>query len=157
MIPYNDSLKRSCWDIDVVNACSCATDNFEVFSSLDHFCSHLCSWSNNQTIIVLKGKKKLAQWKPKKYRLTTQILSMHVDLLSLTGISARSSSLVSFVFKSTAMPFASRIVLQQLSTLSLINTRLRSNENAIFFLCLSLFRLFDRSPNEISTCAHFAN
>lgn len=58
--------------------------------------------------------------------------------LPLTAISARSSSLVSFVFKSTAMPFASRIVLQQLSTLSLINTRLRSNENAILFLSLLL-------------------
>ena len=61
---------------------------------------------------------------------------IHVAQLSLTGISERSSSFVSFVFKSTAIPFASRIVLQQLSTLSLIKTRLRSKENAIFYLSL---------------------
>ena len=40
--------------------------------------------------------------------------------------------MVSFVFKSTTIPFVSKIVLQQLSTLSLIKTRLRSRLNAIF-------------------------
>ena len=141
LLHNNDSLTWSCWNIDVVNACSCATDDFKIFSSLDHFCIHLCSWSNNQTIIVLRQKRSV-QWKPKikLNRLTT----VHVDLPSLTAISARSSSLVSFVFKSTAMPFASRIVLQQLSTLSLINTRLRSNENAILFLSLSIAGSIDR-------------
>ena len=136
LLHNNDSLNWGCWNIDVVNACSCATDNFKIFSSLDHFSSHLCSWSNNQTIIVLR-KKRSVQWKPKVKlnRLTT--VHVHVALPSLTAISARSSSLVSFVFKSTAMPFASRIVLQQLSTLSLINTRLRSNENAILSRSLS--------------------
>lgn len=146
----NNSLKRGSRDVDVVNACSSATYNFKIFSSFDHFSRYFCCGSDNQTVIVLKIKNRMNE----KNLYVTNLSKL---VSQPTGISARSSSLVSFVLRSTAIPFASRMVLQQLSTLSLIKTRLRFRENAILFqqfanMCAqSLWKI------KFSTCTHFPN